>query len=151
MIKMLRHKANQGTGATAPAGRAATIVDASYVTRVVGEQLIQKIWPIEAEVLPSRALPAVIYPEDDFWRVMEILIGRALTASPLEGTSPYAVVGSKSDASTIFFSVRTSAPGAFKNGGEGDIGDMFNRDPELRIHEASAIVEKNDGRFWVDE
>lgn len=143
---MLRKKTGEaaGSGGTALAERRQTIIDPSQVVRVIGERLAQRLWPIQAEVHQTCTLPLVSYPEDDFWRVVEVLIGRAITAFPPSTPDPHAMIGARSDGQATFFSIHSPGANAFRDGGESSF-------PEFRTWEAKAIVEKNGGRFWVDE
>jgi hypothetical protein len=134
--------------ATAPASSPCRVVDASGVVRAVGERIVQGLWPISAEVHLTSPLAPLEYPGDDLWRLMEILVGKALTAAPPPDLNPQALVGSRDDGRTAIFSVHSQAHGAFKDNGPCD--ELLDG-PDYRTWEAKAIVERNGGRFWVDE
>jgi light-regulated signal transduction histidine kinase (bacteriophytochrome) len=146
--EMFRRKAGNEAagGGTALAVRPA-IVDTSQVVRAVGERMAQKLWPIKAEVHLSCPLPPVKYPEQDFWRLVETLLGLALNAYPSNDSSPQALVGASGDEHTVFFSVHSMVSGAFKTATAYN-GLAF--EPEFRVSEARDIVSRNGGRFWVD-
>jgi hypothetical protein len=123
-------------------------VDSARIARNVGESVAMRLWPLSAEVHLTSLLAPVRYPEADFQRVMETLIAKALTASPPEDTCPRALVGSRDDGRTTIFSVHSYLRGAFRDPAP---HDGFHDGPDYRTWEARAIVERNGGRFWVDE
>ncbi|MHB8895613.1 MAG: hypothetical protein ACYC99_10615 [Candidatus Geothermincolia bacterium] len=145
---MFKRKANQGGGGTALASRQATIIQSSDVVRIVGERIAQKMWPLAPEVHLSCQLPAVRYNEGDFWRLMEILIVRALSAFPPVDPAPQAIVGARCDGSVTIFSVHTPVTGAFSNEA---LLNKFSEAREYKPWEAKLIVERNGGRFWIDD
>lgn len=145
---MFKRRATQANGGAALASRQVSIVESSDVVRVVGERMVQHLWPIPAEVQISCPLPLLTCNEDDFWSLIEILVGRALSAFPPTNPSPQAIVGARSDGGVTIFSVHTPVSGAFSND---LLIDELSEAREYKTWEAKAIVERNGGRFWVDD
>ena len=146
--EMFKRRTRGAAGGTALAVRPEAIVDTTEVVRILGERIVQRLWPIPSEVRLSRPLPMVIYAEDDFWRLVEILIGRALTAFGPMDSPALATVGAGSDGAVTIFSVHTRAPRVFtRQSAQGEFSEAH----DYRTWEAKAIVERNGGRFWIDE
>ncbi|MBU1671245.1 MAG: hypothetical protein KKF41_05865 [Actinobacteria bacterium] len=114
-------------------------LDTSEAVNELAGELSDRMWPASTEVQLTTMLPDLEYPECDFHRIMEILLTRALGASPRPDEA-VAVVGCRSDTHFTMFSVHSSGVGAFagNNGGS------------CLVSEVKALVEANGGRFWVD-
>jgi hypothetical protein len=144
---MFSRKSERGRAPTAlaPGHR---MIDPSQIVRVVGERALQMLWPARGAVNVTGALPCVIYDEDDFWCVMENLIGRALSSSAAAGDESSVLVGARRDSSTTLFSVHTPVPRGFSGQAaqDGSPGS-----PGYRVWDAKAVVERNGGRFWLDD
>jgi hypothetical protein len=115
-------------------------IDPSEIVLEVGAELTERFWPANPEVLLPEPLPVIRYPRCDLRRLMEILLGRAISAMP-PNESPGAVVASRCEENIVLVSVRSSECGVFRNGAAGN----------LPLVEAAEIVERNGGHFWVDD
>ncbi|MFH1149758.1 MAG: hypothetical protein V1748_04725 [Actinomycetota bacterium] len=114
-------------------------LDTSEAVYGLARELSDRMWPATAEVHLTTMLPDLEYPECDFHRIMQILLTRALGASPTPDEA-VAVVGCRSDAHFTMFSVHSSGVGAFAGNNGGSV----------QVSEVKALVEANGGRFWVD-
>ncbi len=132
---MFRRK--EAAGQAALVEPVCNLVNSSQAVREIGQMWVERLWPDTAEVRLASALPPLSYPPADFWRLMEALIGAALSACP-RGESPMAVVGCNGDPRVPLFSVSSSDGAAFAG--------VWSEELDV----ARAIVERNGGRFWTD-
>jgi len=124
------------------------IVEPCQVVRQVGERVQQMLWPATGTVDVTSSLPCVMYDDDEFWCIMENLVGRALSSGASSGRAGMVMVGARRDGSTTLFSVHTPAPRAFSREG---VPDGSPGSPTYRVCDAKAVVESNGGRFWLDD
>jgi hypothetical protein len=144
---MFKKRPQRGAGTTALApGR--RIIEPSEVVRLAGERALQMLWPVTGAVQATCALPPVIYDEDDLWCVIENLVGRALSSGARDGDPPLVLVGARLEGSTTIFSVHTEAGRAFSGQAAADGAPGS---PSYRVWDAKAVVERNGGRFWLDD
>lgn len=145
---MFKTKAGRTATAASAMGRVKDQVDMARAVSVIGDRMVQSLWPIEAVVLFTSPPVIVDYPEDDLGRVLEVLIGKALNACPPSDLNPQALVGCRKSGRAVFVSVRSGSANAFEDSND---WDYRLESPGYRTFEAKAIVEHNQGRFWVDK